>query len=136
MKSKYMKSKLQWRYTLEWCATLVTIVGLLGVLQTFLVGRHFVIPTGVLAVTVVFANLAWFGFQGQRWANYILFWLAVLVCCHSFFALFWAKAPRELLGVGFLPIYAAICFVSALAAWHYARSNQLYSTLKQPPVTD
>jgi lipoprotein signal peptidase len=121
-----MKNKLEWQYSIDWCAMLIAVASLLLVLQTFVIGRHFVIPTGVLAVTVVFANLAWCGLQDQRWAKYVLFWLAVLVCCHTFFALFWAKAPRELLGVVFLPIYGATCIASALTAWRYAKSNQLY----------
>jgi len=48
----------------------------------------FVIPRGVLASTLLFVNLAWFGFQDQRWAKYVLFWLFVMACCHSFFARF------------------------------------------------
>ncbi|MCB1645951.1 MAG: hypothetical protein KDI36_10880 [Pseudomonadales bacterium] len=112
--------------SMDYLLVMVTIAGLLGVLQTFVIGRHFVIPTGILAATMLTGNLAWFGLAGQRWAKYLLFTIAVLIACHTFFALFWAKTPREMLGVWFLPVYAVVCVGFTLIAATYAQSNRLY----------
>lgn len=114
------------KYSLDLAAVIVAFIGLLGVLQTFIVGRHFVIPTLILILAVIFANLAAFGLRGERWAKHILFWIFTIAACHAFFALFWAKTPREMLGGAFLFLYGAAFVILALLSWQYAKKNELF----------
>lgn len=121
-----MKKLFSLEHSLELLATLVTVAALLGVLQTFIVGRHFVIPTIILVVAVFFGNLARFGSQGQRWAQHTLFWIFAVAACHAFFALFWAKTPREILGDAFIYAYSADFLILSFLSWQYARKNKLF----------
>ncbi|MDJ0907015.1 MAG: hypothetical protein QNI96_13430 [Woeseiaceae bacterium] len=114
------------QYSLDTVAAIVAAAGLAGVLQTFIIGKHFVIPTMLLAVTILFANLARFGYRDNAFAKNLLFWFGVLVTCHAFFALFWAKTPREILGGAFLPVYGGVFVIFALLSWQYARRNRLF----------
>lgn len=114
------------QYSLETVAVILAAAGLAGVLQTFIIGRHFVIPTLLLAVTILFANLARCGYRDNAFAKNLLFWLGILLACHAFFALFWAKTPRELLGDAFLPVYGSIFVILTLLTWQYARRNRLF----------
>ena len=121
-----MKKWFSLQYSLETVATILAGVGILGVLQTFVIGKHFIIPTMLLAVTILFANLARFGYRDNPFAKNTLFWFGVLATCHAFFALFWAKTPRELLGGAFLPVYGSAFVVFALLTWQYGRRNKLF----------
>ena len=121
-----MKKWLSLQYSLETVAALLAVAGLVGVLQTFMIGKHFVIPTLLLAATILFANLARFGYRDNPFAKNTLFWFGVLATCHAFFALFWAKTPRELLGGAFLPVYGAAFVIFAVLTWQYARRNKLF----------
>lgn len=114
------------KHSLELVASMIAVVALLGVLQTFIVGKHFVIPTMILALAVFFANLARYGLRGERWAQHVLFWTFFIATCHAFFALFWAKTPREILGDAFLTIYGAAFLILAVLCWHYAKKNELF----------
>jgi hypothetical protein len=122
-----MKKWFSLEYSLDTVAAALAALGLLGVLQTFIIGKHFVIPTMLLAVTVLFANLARFGYRDKPLAKHILFWVGFLITCHAFFALFWAKTPREMLGAAFLPVYGSVFVVFALLSWQYARRNRIFS---------
>ena len=121
-----MKKWFSLQYSLDTVAAIVAVAGLAGVLQTFIIGKHFVIPTMILAATILFANLAGFGYRDNAFAKNVLFWFGVLVACHAFFALFWAKTPREILGAAFLPVYGSAFVVFALLSWQYARRNRLF----------
>lgn len=121
-----MKKWLSLQHSLETVAGLFAVAGLAGVLQTFIIGRHFVIPTMLLAVTMLFANLARYGYRGNGFAKNVLFWLGALASCHAFFALFWAHTPRAMLGVAFLPVYGSAFVIFALLTWQYARHNHLF----------
>jgi len=114
------------KHSLELLAVLITIAALLGVVQTFVIGRHFIIPTIILVLAVFFGNLARFGSQGQRWAKHTLFWIFVVAACHAFFALFWAKTPREILGDAFIYAYGADFVILSFLSWQYARKNKLF----------
>lgn len=114
------------KHSLELLAVLITIAALLGVLQTFVIGKHFVIPTIILVFAVFFGNLARFGSQGQRWAQHTLFWIFAVAACHAFFALFWAKTPREILGDTFVYVYGADFLILSFLSWQYARKNKLF----------
>ena len=104
-----MKNLFTLRNSIDLIAILIAAGAFLGVLQSFIIGKHYVIPTMQLTLAVLFGNLARFGFRDERWAKHVLFWFAFLVTCHTFFALFWAAKPREILGSAFLPVYGVLC---------------------------
>ena len=79
-----IKSLFSFEHCLECIAALIAAAGLLGVLQTFVIGKHFLIPTIILSAVLLFGNLAWWGLQGQRWAKYFLFWGTFLLTMHGF----------------------------------------------------
>jgi len=122
-----MKKYISLDHSLEIVAASISVAGMLGVLQTFIIGKHFVIPTILLALTISFGNLARFGFAGSAFAKHILFWIGFLITCHTFFALFWAKTPRGVLGGAFLPVYSGIFVVFAFLSWQYAKRNRLFA---------
>ena len=121
-----MKKIFSLEHSLELLASLVAILATLGVLQTFIIGEHFVIPTMILVLAVIFGNLARFSMQGKIWAKHVLFWIFFVAACHMFFALFWAKTPRELLGNTFNFIYGAQFLLFSFLRWQYARKNSLF----------
>ncbi len=67
-----MKKLFSAENSLEAISALFAVAAGLGVLQTFIIGKHFVIPTMVLLLAIFFGNLARFGVQGQRWAKHML----------------------------------------------------------------
>ena len=120
-----MKNLLTLKHSLDLLAAIIAIAALLGVLQTFIIGKHFVIPTMVLVLAVFFGNLARSSMRGERWAKHILFWIFFIATCHAFFALFWAVTPREMLGGAFLYVYGAVFVILAFLSWQYAKKNEL-----------
>ena len=79
-----MKKLLTLKHSLELLAAIISIVAFLGVLQTFVIGKHFVIPTMMLVLAVLFGNLARSGLRGEHWAKHILFWIFFIATCHAF----------------------------------------------------
>ena len=124
-----MKKLFSLDYALEALATLVAIGAGLGVLQTFIIGKHFVIPTMVLLLVFYFGNLARFGLRGDRWAKQLLFWTFALMAAHTFFALFWAAdaRPGALFGNAFYPLYAGFLVIVGGLCAVYARRNGLFA---------
>jgi len=120
-----MKNLFSLKNSLNLLAAIIAIAALLGVLQTFIIGKHFVIPTMVLVLAVLFGNLARSGMRGEKWAQHVLFWIFFVATCHAFFALFWAKTPREILGDAFLPVYGAAFVILGYLSWQYAKKNEL-----------
>ena len=120
-----MKNLFSLKHSLDLSAVIVAFAAGLGVLQTFIIGKHFVIPTMILVLAVFFGNLARHGLRGKRWAKHILFWIFSIAACHAFFALFWAKTPREILGETFLYVYGAAFVVLAVLCWQYAKKNEI-----------
>jgi hypothetical protein len=121
-----MKKLFSFEHSLELLASLIAVLAVIGVLQTFIVGEHFVIPTMILVVAVLFGNLARFAMQGKIWAKHFLFWIFFVAACHTFFALFWAKTPRELLGSAFYFVYGTEFLLFSTLSWLYARKNALF----------
>lgn len=121
-----MRDKLSLGYSFDMIFAVMAAIALLGVLQTFVIGRHFIIPTIILSAAVLLGNLAWQGFQGRAWAKHVLFWCGFVFTCHVFFALFWAQKYRELLGDAFLPTGGIVALVFAYLVVQYARRNQLF----------
>lgn len=120
-----MKKLLTLKHSLELLAAIIAIAAFLGVLQTFIIGRHFVIPTIILVLAVLFGNLARSGGNGERWAKQVLFWVFFIATCHAFFALFWAVTPREILGDAFLFVYGGVFLTLSFLTWQYAKNNEL-----------
>ena len=120
-----MKKLLTLKHSLELLTAIVAVAAFFAVLQTFIIGKHFVIPTMVLALAVLFGNLARGGMRGNRLAKQIIFWIFFIATCHAFFALFWAATPREILGGAFLYVYGTAFVVLAFLSWQYAKRNEL-----------
>ena len=120
-----MKNLLTLKHSLELLTAIIAVVAFLGVLQTFIIGKHYVIPTMVLAVAVLFGNLARSGMRGDRLAKQVIFWIFFIAACHAFFALFWAAKPREILGEAFLYVYGTAFVILAFLSWQYAKRNEL-----------
>ncbi len=120
-----MKNLFSLKHSLDLAAAIIAIAALLGVLQTFIIGRHFVIPTMLLVPAVLFGNLARCSLRGERWAKHVLFWIFFIGTCHAFFALFWAVTPREILGDAFLFVYGAVFIIVGFLSWQYAKKNEI-----------
>jgi hypothetical protein len=120
-----MKKLFSLKHSLDLLAVIVAIAALLGVIQTFIIGKHFVIPTMVLVLVVVFGNLAGSSMRGERWAKHVLFWIFFIAACHAFFALFWAQTPREMLGDAFLFVYGGAFIILGFLSWQYALKNNI-----------
>ena len=120
-----MKKLFSLKHSLDLLAVIIAIAALLGVIQTFIIGQHFVIPTMLLVLVVLFGNLAGSSMRGERWAKHILFWIFFIATCHAFFALFWAKTPREMLGDAFLFVYGAAFIMLGFLTWQYAKKNDI-----------
>lgn len=120
-----MRRLLSVRYAFDHLAALVALAFGAAVLQTFLIGRHYLIPTALLTAAVLFGNIAWHGYQDQRWAKHLLWWMGILLTAHLFFALFWSVKYREILGAVFEPVCAVLTAGMALLVWQYARRNGL-----------
>lgn len=121
-----MNKKLSLQHSLDLVAMVITVVAFVGVLQTFIIGKHFIIPTMLLFFCVLFGNFARFGLQGRAWAKQILFWIFFLFTSHVFFALFWAKKYREVLGDSFVWLFASIFIVFAFLLFKYAQKNGIF----------
>ena len=120
--------KLSMSHGLDWLLALCAFVGFLAVLQTFVIGKHYIIPTLLLVVTVLVGNLAWYGLQQVKWAQCVNFWIGFIVTCHLFFAVFWAKTPREILGNTFEPVAIVMTLIMLALTVFYARKNQIFSS--------
>lgn len=118
--------------SLDWAAAVIALVALGAVLYTFIIGRHYIIPTAILVPALLFGNLARHGLAGRRWAKELLFWIGVLFTAHTFFALFFAQTPRALLGAAFEPVCGVVFALSAFTVTQYARRNALFETPDAP----
>ena len=102
------------------------VIGVLATLQTFLIGQHYIIPTGILTITVLIGNIARYGLQGMRWAKEILFWCGFLFSAHMLMAIFFSKRYPEVLGAAFLPVTIGTFLIFAFLSYRYARDNKLF----------
>jgi hypothetical protein len=118
--------KLTLSHGLDWLIALFAVLASLAVLQTFIIGKHFIIPTILLIAAIIIGNLAWFGFKQAKWAQYLNFWCGVILTSHCFFALFWAKKYREILGSAFEPVAVVITLLLLALTWFYAKKNGLF----------
>lgn len=122
-----MRQYVSLKYSFELIFAALAVTGGFATLYTFVVGRHYIIPSVLLLVTVVAANLARFGFEDRIWAKEILFWTGFLFAAHAFMALFFSKRYREILGGAFEPVCAFVTIVFAFLVVQYARRNRLFA---------
>ncbi|MDZ7643446.1 MAG: hypothetical protein U5K76_03965 [Woeseiaceae bacterium] len=120
-----MKKAFSLQYSLETLCALLALLAFAAVLQSFIIGKHFIIPTGWLTLALFLGNVARFGYRDAPWAKHVAFWLGVLLTCHWFMALFWAQALRRMLGGVFEPVALVITLVLAFLTWQYWRRNPL-----------
>lgn len=121
-----MKPRFSLDNSLDIAAATIAAAALLGVLQTFVIGRHYVIPTMILTLAVVLGNVARFALAGRAWAKHVVFWIFFLLACHAFFALFWAAKPREIFGAAFPWLYGGFLIVVVALLIPYAKQNALF----------
>lgn len=121
-----MKGYFSLRYAYELLFTAISIAAVLAVLETFVIGRHYLIPSAILVIAVLCGNLAWWGFRDKIWAKYLLFWIGFLFTCHAFFALFFSVRYRELLGDYFEVTCATVVVIFTFITVQYARKNLLF----------
>lgn len=119
-----------YRNSLEWVTAFITCLLVLGVIQTFVIGRHFIIPTAILTFTILLGNLTAYAFMGRIWAKRIVFWLYLIFTSHLFFALFWAKKYRDILEQAFVPSFLVAFLLFAFLLVQYNRQNHLFSSKK------
>lgn len=123
-----MNGKFSWQHSFDLIAAMIAILGILGVLQTFLIGKHYLIPTMLLFWSVLFGNLARFGLQGMSWAKHVLFWLFFIFTCHLFFAIFFTQKYRALLGDAWEYVGTGLFIVFAVLCVQYARKNAIFES--------
>lgn len=122
-----MNRQLNFSTTLDWFIALLATLAALAVLQTFVIGKHYIIPTMLLVVAVLLGNLGWYGLQNARWAKLINFWCGFLLSAHCFFALFWSVKYRTVLGDHFEWVCSVVTLLFTLLTYLYARHNRLFS---------
>ena len=106
-------------------AVVIAVACFAAVLGTFVIGKHYIIPTFWLAIALLFANLARHGLAGARWAKQILGHIGLLASANLFMGLFFAKTPKELLGALFLPAWGLAFLVVTALTWQYVSRNAL-----------
>lgn len=111
--------------SMELVATLIAAIALLQVLYQFVIGKHFVIPTAILFICVLFGNLARYGLRGALWAKHMLFWLGFIFSCYLFFAIFFAQRFRVMLEGAFLPVFVVLFVLFAFLTVQYKQKNKL-----------
>ena len=114
------------KYTFDHLSAVVAIGAIAGVYEAFVIGKHYLIPTGILVVAVFFGNLARYGYRDQAWAKNMLFWIGVILNFHVFFALFWSIKYREILGDAFEYVFAPLTVILVFLVWQYAKQNELF----------
>jgi hypothetical protein len=121
-----MRKLMSLRYSLDLLNAIIAAAAVLGVVQSFVIGRHSIIPTAILAIAILFGNLARHGFRDQAWAKHIAFWIGVLFTCHLFFALFWSVRYRAILGEAFEPVAGAATAILVFLVYQYGSRNVLF----------
>jgi hypothetical protein len=121
-----MQNLLSLENSFDLIFALAAAIGCLAVLQTFVIGQHYIIPTGVLAVTLILGNVARYGLKGARWAKELLFWCGTLFTAHVFFAIFFSKRYPEVLGAAFLPVTIGVFVLFAFLTVQYGRRNRIF----------
>ncbi len=104
----------------------VAFIGFLAVLETFIFGKHYIIPTAILSMTIMLANLSFYGFRKNRIAKKLMFWLFLLLDVHLFFALFFSVKYRALLGNYFEIVCSFLVLILSYMLLMYQKQNELF----------
>ena len=104
----------------------IAFIGFLAVIETFIFGKHYIIPTAIFFMTIVLANLTFYGFRKNRIAKKIMFWLFFLLDAHLFFALFFSVKYRTLLGNFFEMICSFLLLILSYMLLKYQKQNELF----------
>ena len=122
-----MKGRLSLQYSFDLIFALMAAGAFLAVLQTFIIGKHYISPSMILVGTVLLSNIAWYGLRDVLWAKFLLFWSGFLFTAHLLFALFFAQVYRTVLGAAFEPVCAVLLLLFAFLTWQYAKRNRLFA---------
>lgn len=120
-----MKTLFSLRNSWDLLAIAIAALAFVAAGYQFVIGKHYMIPTMILFWVVLFGNLARHGLRGDRWAKHLLFWFGFLMTCMSFMGIFFAQAPKEILGSAFLPVWIAMFALVAFLTWQYRKTNEL-----------
>ena len=104
----------------------IAFIGFFAVLETFIFGKHYIIPTAILFVTILLANLSFYGYRNNRIAKKIMFWLFFLLDMHLFFALFFSVKYRALLGNYFEIVCSLLVLILSYMLLKYQKQNELF----------
>ena len=66
-----MKERLSLQYSFELIFALISFAAVIAVLQTFVIGQHYIIPSVILVIAVVTGNLAWYGFLIRKILDHV-----------------------------------------------------------------
>jgi hypothetical protein len=121
-----MQKRLSFSTSLDWFMALLTLLACLAVLQTFIIGKHYIIPSVILVLAVLLGNLAWFALHQAKWAKLISFWCGFLLTAHCFFGLFWSVKYRAVLGDQFELVFVPLTILMFVLTWLYAKNNKLF----------
>ena len=120
-----MKNVFSLKNSMELIATVIAAGALWQVVYQFAFEKHYIIPTAILFVCVLFGNLARHGLKGAAWAKHILFWLGFIITWCFFFGIFFAVTPRALLGGAFEVVFSALFLLMAFLTFKYRQKNGL-----------
>ena len=121
-----MKNLISYKNTFDLIILIMTVIGFFAVMQTFILGKHYIIPTAILFLTIILGNLSYYGLQGRRAAKKILFWAFFLFDVHLFFALFFSVKYRTILGSNFEIICIINIIVFSYLLVKYIKKNHLF----------
>lgn len=122
-----MDKKLSFSTSFDWLLAVFSLLASLAVLHTFIIGKHYIIPSVILVLAVILGNLAWYGLHKAQWAKVINFWCGFLLTAHCFFALFWSVKYRAVLGDKFELVFVPLTLVLLVLTWMYAKKNRLFA---------
>ena len=120
-----MRNYFNLNHSFDSIILIMVILGFCSVIQTFIFGKHYIIPTALLSVSIIFGNLTYYGFQENRIAKKILFWLFFTLTAHLFFALFFSVKYRAILGSYFEPICILNIVIFGYLLFKYNEENKL-----------
>ena len=121
-----MGNKISLKNSFDLIFAILSAFGFLAVIQTFIIGKHYIIPTAILFITIIISNLSYYGFKDKRVAKKILFWIFFIFDFHLFFALFFSVKYRALLGDSFEIICISLLLLFSYLLVQYKNRNELF----------
>jgi hypothetical protein len=121
-----MGNKISLKNSFDLIFAILSALGFLAVIQTFVIGKHYIIPTAILFITILISNLSYYGFKNKRVAKKMLFWIFFIFDIHLFFALFYSVKYRAWLGDSFEIICISLLLFFSYLIVQYNKRNQLF----------